>query len=69
MDSPAKQEVVSLATPKDEKRERKALLSFTDAEWTLIEQAAGKYPPATWMRVVVVDAAEMELAARKKDKP
>jgi hypothetical protein len=61
MDSPAKQEVASPAMPKGEPRTKKALLAFSDEEWALVEQAAGGFPPATWMRVIVVEAARKAL--------
>jgi hypothetical protein len=61
MDSPAKQEVASPAMPKGEPRTRKALLAFSDEEWEKVEAAAGRFPPATWMRVAVLDAADRAL--------
>lgn len=66
MDSPAKQEVASPAMPKGEPRNRKALLAFTEQEWAEVEAAAGGFPPATWMRVIVVEAARKAL---KESKP
>lgn len=66
MDSPAKPGVASAAMPaKDETRDRKSMVAFTEAEWEEIVKAAGDYPPATWIRVAALEKAREQRKGRK----
>ena len=66
MDSPAKSGVASRAMPtKDETRDRKSLVSFTDAEWDEIVKAAAGVPPAIWVRLAALEKARDGKKGRK----
>jgi len=66
MDSPAKPEVASAAMPaKDETRERKSLVSFTEDEWAEIVKAAAGVPPAIWIRIAALEKAREGKRGRK----
>jgi len=66
MDSPAKPGVASPHMPtKDEIRERKSLVSFTEAEWEEIVTAAAGVPPAIWIRIAALEKAREGKRGRK----
>ena len=50
------------ATPKV----RQFNFRMSEAEYELIQEAAGGYPPATWARVELLQLAERVVAERKK---
>ena len=39
---------------------------MSEAEWRLIQEAAGGYPPATWARVELLKLAERVVRERKR---
>ncbi len=43
------------------KRDRQFNLRVSAHEYELIRRAAGQYPPTTWARVQILEAAEREL--------
>ena len=72
MDSPAKPGVASRSMPakKEETRERKSLVSFTEAEWEEIVKAAadswaGGAAPAVWIRVAALEKAREQRKGQK----
>jgi hypothetical protein len=66
MDSPAKPGVASRSMPaKEETRERKSLIAFTDSEWEEIVKAAAGVPPAIWIRLASLEKARDVRKGRK----
>jgi len=50
---------------KDETRERKSLVSFTEDEWAEIVKAAAGVPPAIWIRIAALEKAREGKRGRK----
>jgi len=66
MDSRAKSGVASRNMPaKEETRDRKSLVSFTDGEWEEIVKAAAGVPPAIWIRLASLEKAREQKKGRK----
>jgi len=51
---------------KDEIRERKSLVSFTEAEWEEIVTAAAGVPPAIWIRIAALEKARAARSTHRK---